>query len=214
MKDALKEADIRGKNVMQWFKNMTPASSYAAAEKAWDALSEKRQAQFTAETGLKKEAYIDMVRMITKPPKNSKGTSLLGDAKQGLVTESIMTDAGVSSFLMGIFKDFDQFTLMTHALMKKNLKAATKYQSNASEEYLAAMVARAHNGGKWQRTYQELVANDEHDYVKNFLGIGKFTGKGDFKSLRCTEDFGTGTIKPGNKGNGIGGLEMTPIHLH
>lgn len=103
---------------------------------------------------------------------------------------------------------------MSHALMRKNLKAALQYQPGASEEYLAAMVARAHNGGAWKRPLQSLTTSDAYDYVKNFLGTPtKFLDKGDWKSLRCTENFGAGTVKPGTNGEGIGGLEMKELKL-
>jgi len=99
--------------------------------------------------------------------------------------------------------------------MKKNLRAALRYKPDASEEHLAAMVARAHNGGRWRRDLEKLTKSDAYDYVKNFLGTPtKFLGKGDWKSLRCTETFGTGTIKPGTNGKGIGGLEMQELKLN
>ena len=65
-------------------------------------------------------------------------------ALPGVVTSAIFTDTIVKDLLMGIFKDFDKFTVMGHALMRKNLDAAVKYDATASETYIAAMVARAH----------------------------------------------------------------------
>jgi RHS repeat-associated protein len=213
MKSLLQSAKDRGENMLSWWKNAKKATDFAAANQAWANLSAADKAKFTAETGLGERAYVDMIRIKTQPPTNTKGDDLSADAKQALVTSAIMSDAGTKAFLMGIFQDFDKFSLMSHALMHKNLDAALQYQPNASEEYLAAMVARAHNGGSWKRTYQDLITVDEHKYVKNFVGTSGNTANGDWKSLRCTENLGTNTVKPGTQGKGIGGLEMTPLQL-
>jgi hypothetical protein len=73
------------------------------------------------------------------------------------------------------------------------------------------MVARAHNGGTWQKTYEKLISDDEHDYVKNFVGTPGHRGNGDWNALRCAEGFGPDTVTPGTNGKGTGGLEMTPL---
>jgi len=213
MKKPLQDAQARGNKMAQWWDNAAKASSYAGANQAWANLSAANKAKFTAETGLGERAYVDMIRIKTQPPTNSNGKDLSGDAKQALVTGAIFADASVKTLLMGIFEDFDKFTLMSHALMRKNLAAATQYQPGASEEYLAAMVARAHNGGTWRRTYASLTTSDAYDYVKNFMGTTGNTSKGDWKSLRCTESLGDKTVKPGTEGKGIGGLEFTPLQL-
>ena len=180
-----------------------------------DYIDPKLLQKFTAETGLGEREFVDMARIITAPPKNTKGTSLANDAKAALITTSIMSDSTVEKFLMGTFMDFDKFTKVSHMLMQKNLNATKKYQPKADEKYLAAMVARAHNGGTWQKTYPLLTTQDEHDYVKSFIGIGaKFTNKGDWVSLRCTETLGKDTVKPGTSGEGIGGLEMETLKLN
>lgn len=78
---------------------------------------------------------------------------------------------------MGIFKDFDKFTIMARALMDKNMNAASKSNTfDGTEEHLAAMVARAHNGGIWDRTLVSLKSSDSYDYVKRFLGVQKNAG--------------------------------------
>jgi hypothetical protein len=213
MKESLQNAAAKGKKMLSWWNSAVPAATFVAANQAWANLSAADRAKFTAETGLGERAYVDMIRIKTQPPRNSIGSDLSGDAKQALVTSAIMSDASVKTFLMGIFKDFDKFTLISHALMHKNLDAALQYRPSASEEYLAAMVARAHNGGKWMRTYQELTANDDYNYVKNFIGSPGNIVKGDWKSLRCTENLGTNNVKPGTQGKGIGALEMTPLQL-
>jgi RHS repeat-associated protein len=213
IRSALQSALERGKKMQGWFSNAKAASSFAIANQAWENLSETDKAKFTAETGLGKREYIDMVRIKTQPPKNSKGDPLLSDAKQALVTEAVMSDSTIDIYLMGIFKDFDKFTIMSHALMQKNLKAALKYRPNASEEYLAAMVARAHNGGTWKLPYEDLTSEDPNQYVQKFLGVNGYTSKGDFKSIRCTENLGPSTLKPGTQGVGIGGLELEPLKI-
>jgi hypothetical protein len=152
-----------------------------------------------------------MIRMKVQPPKNSAGDDLSADAAQALVTAAIMSNATTRDYLMGIFKDFDKFTIMGRALMNENLTKAKRYQSEASEAYLAAMVARAHNGGTWQKTYEKLLSGDAHDYVKNFIGRPSHQSKGDWNALRCTEGFGPDTVTPGTKGKGIGGLEVAPL---
>jgi hypothetical protein len=114
---------------------------------------------------------------------------------------------------MGIFKDFDKFTIMARALMDKNMNAASKSNTfDGTEEHLAAMVARAHNGGIWDRTLVSLKKSDSYDYVKRFLGVQK--NEGDWYSLRCAESLGPNTVKPGTQGKGIGGLQMTPLVLN
>ena len=124
-----------------------------------------------------------------------------------------MSDAALQGYLMGIFKDFDKFTIMAKALMDKNMNAAHASKTwDKSEEHLAAMVARAHNGGVWDRTLSSLKASDSYDYVKRFLGVHKSAG--DWYSLRCAESLGSNTVKPGTQGKGIGGLQMTPLVLN
>lgn len=78
---------------------------------------------------------------------------------------------------------------------------------------LAAMVARAHNGGNWKRTYDQLTTSDAYDYVKNFIGTTGHKDKGDWNAIRCTESFGKDTLTAGKNGRGIGGLQMTPLTL-
>ncbi len=212
VKTALQDADARGRKVVEWFGRIAAAGNYAAAGQSWTNLSQAEQTKFKNETGLDKEAYVDMARLKTVPIIVG-GDDLTKDALQGIVTTAIMDDETVKSLLMGIFKDFDKFTIMTHALMRKNLEAALQYRPNASEEYLAAMVARAHNGGKWDRTYQQLTSSDQNKYVKRFLGNPGYTDEGDWRSLRCTESLGPSTIKPGTNGVGIGGLEFKPLKL-
>ncbi|HEX8604175.1 MAG TPA: hypothetical protein VF774_16125, partial [Pseudoduganella sp.] len=212
VKTALQDADARGRKVIEWWGRITAAGNYAAAGQSWTNLSQADQSKFKNETGLDKEAYVDLVRLKTVPLMNG-GTNLTNDALQGIVTTAIMDDETVKSLLMGIFKDFDKFTIMSHALMRKNVEAAMQYRPNASEEYLAAMVARAHNGGNWRRTYQSLTTSDQNDYVKRFLGNPGHTDEGDWRSLRCTESLGPSTIKPGTNGVGIGGLEFKPLKL-
>lgn len=132
-----------------------------------------------------------------------------------------MSDTALATYLMGIFKTFDKFTLMGKALMKKNLDATKGYSNfDGSEAHLAAMVARAHNGGSWKRSFSSLTSpndassGDQNHYVKYFLGQSGYRAKGDWYSLRCTESFGTNTVKPGTQGKGIGGLQMTPLALN
>jgi hypothetical protein len=74
-----------------------------------------------------------------------------------------------------------------------------------SESHLAAMTARAHNGGPWRRTLNQLTINDQNNYVKNFLGEPGYVSRGNWRSLRCVEDFGATvtTVAPGTAGVGI-----------
>ncbi len=209
----LTAAATRGSNMAGWWDRARSAGTYAAANAAWTNLSAANKAKFTAETGLGERAYTDMIRIKTQPPKNSKGDDLSGDARAALITTSMMSNAETKTFLMGINENFDTFTVMSHALMRKNLDAAKKYRPNATEEHLAAMVARAHNGGNWKRTYASLTSSDSYDYVKNFMGAPGGLGKGDFKSLRCTDSLGPDTIKVGTGGKGIGGIEFKQLEL-
>lgn len=80
----------------------------------------------------------------------------------------------------------------------------------------AAMVARAHNGGNWNRSLSSLRTSDSYDYVKRFLGFESGQGSsGDWPSFRCTESFGGDNIvQPGTQGVGIGGLELKPLILN
>ena len=214
-KQLLQGAEARGEKMAAWWDKTMPAASYAAANQAWAKLPAADKSRFTAETGLGEREYTDMLRIKTQPPKNSKGDDLSGDARAALVTSAIMSNNATKTYLMGLFKNFDTFTLLSHALMRKNLKAALQSHPGASEEYLAAMVARAHNGGKWNRTLEQLTSRDPYSYVKNFLGTpDKWLGKGDWKSLRCTENFGADTVKPGKNGKGVGGLEMKDLKLN
>jgi len=214
IRQLLRDADTRARNMAEWWRKTKKASTYAAANQAWANLPAAERTRFTTETGLGERAYVDMVRIKTQPPRNSNGDDLSKDAAAAFGTDAIMSNSDLKSYLMGIFKDFDKFTVMSHALMRKNMNAALRAQPSASEEYLAAMVARAHNGGTWNRTYDDLKKHDSYNYVKNFIGIDIYTKKGDWKSLRCTDSFGTNTVKPGTNGKGIGGLEMKSLQLN
>ena len=154
-----------------------------------------------------------MVRMKANPPKNSNGDDLSGDAWAAFATTAIMMELKLKNYLMGIIKDFDKFNIMSHALMKKNMDIAKASSTfDGTEEHLAAMVARAHNGGKWERILTDLKKSDNYNYVKKFLGEQK--NSGDWYSIRCAESFGASTIHPGAGGKGIGGLEITPLVLN
>lgn len=118
---------------------------------------------------------------------------------------------------MDIIKDFDKFTMMAKGLMKANMTNAKNTKVfDGTEEHLAAMVARAHNGGNWKRPLSDLsspsVLKDQNHYVKYFLG--KIPGKGDWYSLRCADSFGEETVKLGSQGKGVGGLEMQSLKLN
>lgn len=210
----LNKAKTRGqKMTTTWGATATPAT-YADANAAWSHLTPVQQAKFTADTGLGETEYTDMMRMKKSPPTNSAGVSLANDAKQGFVTRAIMSDPAVETFLMGLFQGFAKFTTLSHALMNVNLTKATAYQPSASEQYLAAMVARLHNGGDWRRTYAQLTnpATDAYNYVENFIGTAGHTNKGDWDSIRCTNSFGARSID--DAGVGIGGLQFKPVNLH
>ena len=213
----LTAAAKRGKNMADWWRKSGSAGTYAGANAAWANLSAANKTKFSAETGLGERAYTDMIRIKTQPPTNSAGKDLSGDAKAALITTAMMSNAETKTFLMGIFTDFDTFTVMSHALMRKNLAAAKAYLPNATEEHLAAMVARAHNGGEWKQTYAYLTSHpdtaDPYDYVKNFMGAPGSLGKGDIKSLRCTDSLGPDTIKVGTGGKGLGGIEIKQLEL-
>lgn len=155
-----------------------------------------------------------MVRLKTSPPTNSRGDSLLGDARAAVVTEAIMNAPGMGDLLMGIFEDFDRFTTMSLGLMRHNLNRVLAEFPSAKEEEIAARVARLHNGGNWRLPMAGLTgANDAYGYVKRFIGINR--GEGEWRSLRCVENFGPNvtTVGPGTAGQGIGGLEMRRLTL-
>jgi hypothetical protein len=158
----LTAAGTRGAKMLRWFNvEIAAASTYAAASTTWDTLPEATKARFTAETGLGEQAYEDIVRMKTSPPVNSAGTSLLGDARQGLVTEAILSNAATKTLLMGIFKDFDRFTVVAVGLMRNNLHKVLAEFPAADEEEIAARVARLHNGVAWRAPMSVLKGSDD-----------------------------------------------------
>jgi hypothetical protein len=112
------------------------------------------------------------MRLIAAPPKNGKGKSLLGDGLAAFVTEAIMRGPS-GAYLMGIFKDFDKFTLMSHGFLDKNTKMVLAKYPKSTEDELAARVAR--DGGEWRRTLAELTSSDQFDYVKLFLAMFQST---------------------------------------
>lgn len=121
----------------------------------------------------------------------------------------------MSRLLTGIFSDFDRFTVVGLRLMRNNLDRVLRAYPNADEEEIAARVARLHNGGNWNAPLATLKgAGDSFNYVKRFLGDQR--GEGEFRSLRCTQDFGptVRTVAPGTNGRGIGGIELTPIKFN
>jgi hypothetical protein len=218
MKTLLDAANVRAIKLNAWWSTIPVAAGYAAASTMWDSLPVLQKTKFTNETGLGEQAYEDIVRMKTSPPVNSNGTSLLSDAKQGFITAAIMSDVTLANFVMGVFKDFDKFTVMGHALMRKNMNLVLSKFPNASEEEIAGRVARLHNGGpgsNWDAaSFSTLTNSDAFNYVKRFLGRVGYQQEGDWYSLRCTESLGNDTLKPGTQGKGIGGLQMTPLQLN
>lgn len=172
IKTRLEDAKTRAIKVGEWRKKIKPEATYADANAAWSKLSEPGRVKFSAETGLGEREYTDMVRITTKPPRNSKGKDLSGDAWAAFGTSAIFSDTILKDYLMGIIKDFDQFTIMARALMKTNMdRALASSVYDNTEEHLVAMVARAHNGGNWARSLQGLKNSDAYDYVKRFLGV-------------------------------------------
>ena len=213
----LTQARDRGLQMRDWFRRIPVVTNYADAVTAWDNLAPASRTTFTAQTGLGEEAYEDVVRMKTLPLTNSNGVSLLDDARQALVTEAIMNDPNMRSLMMGIFQDFDRFTVMAHRLMRDNMELVLRRFPNAGEEEIAMRVARLHNSGrasKWDtRVATDLTAKDAYHYVKRFIGSRR--NEGEWHSLRCTNDFGptAATVAPDTQGQGVGGLEFTPLRL-
>jgi hypothetical protein len=86
----------------------------------------------------------------------------------------------------------------------------------AGEKEVASRVARLHNGGRnWDTPNAAILTSvDANDYVKRFLGNRR--GEGEWRSLRCTQDFGNTvqTVVPGTNGKGIGGLQFTALTLN
>ena len=211
----LTQARARAVQMQQWFNNIRAVASYADAATAWDHLAPAQRTRFTAQTGLAEQAYEDVVRMKTSPPTNSNGQDLLDDARQALVTAAIMSDPDMRTLLMGIFQDFDRFTVMAHQLMRDNMDLVLQRFPNAGEEEIAKRVARLHNsgrGGNWEaQVTTDLTRRDNFDYVKRFIGDRR--DEGEWRSLRCTNGFGptATTVAPGTQGRGGGGLELTPL---
>jgi len=119
MKKSLQEGLQRGNSVGEWRKKIKVEATYADANAAWSKLSVASQKQFTQETGLGEREFTDMARITTQPPKNSKGKNLSGDAWAAFATTAIMTNTSLKQYLIGIITNFDKFTIMGNALMKK-----------------------------------------------------------------------------------------------
>jgi hypothetical protein len=199
-----------------WRGRIQQPINYAAANSSWAQLPEPIKNQFILQTGLGEREYLDMARVKADPPTTRGGADLSGDAWAAFGTTAILRNQVIRDFLMDIFQDFDKFTVVTKSLMRKNLNNAMRSPFwDGSEEHLAAMVARAHNGGEWRRSLRSLTGNrpgeDSGGYVKSFLG--RLAGRGDLYSLRCVDSFGSRTLEPGRNGRGIGGLEMTALVL-
>ncbi len=209
-----------------WLTANTPLTeadyeNYLEAAGTWDALSAAARTTFTTNTGLGEQEYEDMVRMRTVPIRNSNGLNLTNDARAGIVTQAIYSNAALQTALHGIFTNYDRFTVMSEALMLANLTAAIGAYPNATEEENAARVARAHNGGNWRRTLTQLTTNDFANYVKRFIGSTGYRNEGYVSAMRCVEDFGTrvdNVVRPATgvtSTNGVGvlGVEVALLVL-
>lgn len=215
----LDTARTRAIAAQDWFNRINGSTTYSAASQSWDNLSVRRRERFTRETGLGEQAYEDIARMKNSPPSNSNGVSLLNDARQGLITAAIMSDLDTASLLNGILRDFGRFTIVTTRFMRQNLNTVLTAFPAASEEEYAGRIARMHNSGRnstWNSpNFDTLLRNEANDYVKKFLGKPGYRQKGEWNSLRCAE-YLQGSARLGDistLGNGVGGLELSPISL-
>jgi hypothetical protein len=124
---------------------------------------------FQANTGLSRQAFIDMVCFT---PAGSARP--IGEGKNAFMTEAIFTDTTLKSWMMDIFKSDDKFGYISRILIRSNLREVLGTASLAAgflnsetptlrsggvnpsyaskqhsiEEELAMRVSRRHNGGK------------------------------------------------------------------
>lgn len=169
------------------------------------------QSAFQTNTGLGRQAFIDMVCFA--PSGNGRP---LGEGRNAFMTEAIFTDTTLKNWTMDIFKSDAKFGYISRTLLREDLKmvlgqtslsshfvnaepptssggaANATYQTKqrSIEEELAMRVARLHNGGKniaLSLNSAVLTSNDTGNYVKKFIGIIN-DGHGDWRSLRCAAD--------------------------
>jgi RHS repeat-associated protein len=169
------------------------------------------QSGFQTNTGLARQAFIDMVCFA--PSGNARP---LGEGRNAFMTEAIFTDTILKNWIMNIFKSDAKFGYISRTLLREDLKTVLGQASLSShfvnveaptssggavnpayqtkqrsiEEELAMRVARLHNGGKniaLSPNTAALTSNDTGNYVKKFIGIIN-DGHGDWRSLRCTAD--------------------------
>jgi hypothetical protein len=206
------------------------------AASAWDNAGQTAQtprpmtiaekSAFQANTGLGRQAFIDMVCFA--PSGNARP---LGEGRNAFMTEAIFTDTTLKNWIMGIFKSDAKFGYISRTLLREDLKkvlgqaslsshfvnaeapttsdgaANPSYQikQRSIEEELAMRVARLHNGGKniaLSPNTATLTSNDTGNYVKKFIGIIN-DGHGDWRSLRCAADIKSAGTNGTSKWRGL-----------
>ena len=182
----------------------------AQAKKAWNSLSESDQKTFKSDTGLGETEFIDMLGY---EPDGRARTEAEGQNAFG--TEAamrILDGRGNPSFgtwLMNLYSSQDAYNFVSRRFLQDNLNDLLKSprlsgqfandEAPGTEEHaarqrevelnLAQRMAALHNWGNLRRVTGEEPSRWPQyvrDYVDEFLGVA---GRGDWVSLRCTDDF-------------------------
>jgi len=211
-----------------WFDLARKRTTCENAGSYWDkagqpgAMSTADQNQFTTQTGLDRQAFIDMVCFVPEPPGRPRGEGL-----QAFVTESIFSNAILKDWIMGIFKSTDKFNFLSRSLIRQNLRTVLgikeltdQFQNTEvlfplpSDAYLARQraiernvtmrTARLHNGGPkgsaFATNVEDLLTKDAGSYVSKFL-----SSNGNWLSLRCAT--------PDDNQARWHGLQLAPLQL-
>ncbi len=158
-------------------KNYTCSDAATAWDRAGQAVQPLQPAPlslaelntFQANTGLGRQAFIDMICFT--PQGNARP---IGEGKNAFMTEAILNDTTLKNWMMGIFRSDDRFGYLSRILIRNNLRTvlgAAALSSNFNntlaptlpngtpnpayaqkqrsiEEGMAMRVARLHNGGQ------------------------------------------------------------------
>lgn len=175
----------------------------AQAKKAWNSLSESDQKTFKSDTGLGETEFIDVASRTEAEGQNAFGTEAAMRILDGQGNPSFGT------WLMNLYSSQDAYNFVSRRFLQDNLNDLLKSprlsgqfandeapgteghaaRQREVELNLAQRMAALHNWGNLRRVTGEEPSRWPRyvrDYVVEFIGVA---GRGDWVSLRCTDDF-------------------------
>lgn len=197
--------------------------SAAKAGDAWNSLTAAQQNKFIKDTGLGKTEFIDMLGYTPSGRARTENEGLNAFAsKAAMRTPDGNGATTFGDWLMWLYKSQDQYNFVSKRFLQGNLNTvlgttaikprfvnnetpgteAYRLRQRVIEDELARRTAIIHNNGSGGTgpSVTSGVPGYVRDYVAEFMGDRR--GRGDWRSLRCSDELGT-----------RGGLEMKELNL-